>query len=99
MNRKFRIMCAAAALSLMVLPVSCGSTRMFVGLTLGYHWQGSLDWAVSMMSKGSGSEEQTSSDSAEKEKQDEGNTESEEQQKGPGFIEKSVSAFKFTMKS
>ena len=27
MNRKFRIMCAAAALSLMVLPVSCGSTR------------------------------------------------------------------------
>ena len=27
MNRKFRIMCAAAALSLMVIPVSCGSTR------------------------------------------------------------------------
>ena len=27
MNRKFRIMCAAAALSLMVLPVSCGTTR------------------------------------------------------------------------
>ncbi len=26
MNRKFRIMCAAAALSLMVLPVSCGMT-------------------------------------------------------------------------
>ena len=27
MNRKFRIICAAAALSLMVLPVSCGTTR------------------------------------------------------------------------
>ena len=72
---------------------------MFVGLTLGYHWQGSLDWAVSMMSKGSDSGEQESSDSADKEKQEENKQESGEQEKGPGFIEKSVSAFKFTMKS
>ena len=39
---------------------------MFMGLTLGYRWQGSLDWAVSMMEKGSETTEEQSSNSSEK---------------------------------
>ncbi|MBQ9901410.1 MAG: hypothetical protein IJM51_03370 [Clostridia bacterium] len=70
---------------------------MLVGLTLGYHWQGSLDWAVSMMEKGSDSGEQSSSETAEKEKS--GGEKAEDEEQGPDFIEKSVNSFKFTMKN
>lgn len=67
---------------------------MLFGLTLGYHWQGSLDWALSMMEKDNSSDDS----SAEiEEKKEEVNSEDEEQ--GPNFIEKSINSFKFTMKS
>ena len=70
---------------------------MFAGLSLGYHWQGSLDWAVSMMEKGSASSEEEGAEGVEKQKQNE--SKAEDGEEGPNFIEKSVNSFKFTMKS
>ena len=64
---------------------------MFVGLALGYHWQGSLDWAISMMSLGSddgggdqggeyqGEEQQ---EEQQQEEQQEGEQQEGEQQEG-----------------
>ena len=69
-------------------------TPMFFGLSLGYHWQGSLDWAVSMMEKGDKEEsgEEKSQESADTKKD-----ETQEEQ-GPNFIEKTEKSFKNTMK-
>ena len=71
---------------------------LLFGLTLGYHWQGSLNWAVSMMEKDSGNSKEESSETKDKEKQDKQEDEAEQDQ-GPNFIEKSINSFKFTMKN
>ena len=72
---------------------------MFFGLTLGYHWQGSLDWAVSMMEMGDKEDSEKAGDKKdqEKEKADE-KSEDESESQGPNFIEKSEKSFKSTMK-
>lgn len=64
-----------------------------VGLAMGYHWQGSLDWAVSMMSGVDEGDKDSSkaSKSQEEKKSDAGD---EEQEQGPSFIETSVNSFK-----
>ena len=72
---------------------------MIAGLTLGYHWQGSLDWAVSMMEKGGSSDDSSSESKTGDKKEEEKSVETEEQEQGPNFIEKSINSFKFTMKS
>ena len=70
-------------------------TPMFFGLSLGYHWQGSLDWAVSMMEKGDKEEsgEEKAQESAETKKD-----ETQDEEQGPNFIEKTEKSFKNTMK-
>ena len=70
-------------------------TPMFFGLSLGYHWQGSLDWAVSMMEKGDKEEsgEEKAQESAETKKD-----ETQDEEQGPNFIENTEKSFKNTMK-
>ncbi len=73
---------------------------MFTGLYLGYHWQGSLDWAVSMMESGS-KDSDLDSDGSGSEKagsSSQGGEEGEESQ-GPGFFEKSIKSLENTMES
>ena len=67
---------------------------MFVGLTLGYHWQGSLDWAVSMME--SGSKEDDDADKSAEETQAVEESEESAEPEGPSFIEKTTKSFKYT---
>ena len=69
---------------------------LFFGLSLGYHWQGSLDWAVSMMESGS------KSDDSEKAAQEQTSVQEEksedQQEQGPGLIEKTGKSFRNTVK-
>lgn len=69
---------------------------MGIGRLLGYPWQGSLDWAVSMMNLGSDDKE-AAVESEETAKADE--DEKQEEEKGPSFIEKSLQSFEWTAKS
>lgn len=72
-----------------------------VGRIMGYRWQGSLDWAVSMMSGVGGSDDGGSSSSDSSQSQED-NSQQETQQvveKGPSFIEKSMKSFGWTAKS
>lgn len=67
-----------------------------VGRIMGYNWQGSLDWAVSMMNIGSNDD--ASSDEAEVQEE----TQEESEQKAenePSFIEKSLNSFGWTAES
>ncbi len=66
-----------------------------VGRIMGYNWQGSLDWAVSMMNIGS---DDDSSDQAEVEESQEEEPEQEAEQE-PSFIEKSLKSFGWTAES
>ena len=70
---------------------------MLFGLTLGYHWQGSLDWAVSMMESGNkeDSEKTDAEKTAEKEQQE---SEKSAEAEGPNIVEKTAKSFKTTMK-
>lgn len=73
---------------------------MGIGRLLGYPWQGSLDWAVSMMNLGGGEEEAAPSETDES--SDESESSGEEasvEEKGPSFIEKSLDSFKWTADS
>lgn len=86
-------------LSVILAAVLC-LAPMGIGRVLGYPWQGSLDWAVSMMNLGSGEEESAPAESEEAESED---TSAEEEpqvvEKGPSFIEKSINSFKWTAES
>lgn len=86
----------------MVLSVILAATislgPMFVGLSLGYHWQGSLDWAVSMIEKGDKDESEESADGDKEKSAVEEKSEDQEEEQGPNFIEKSRNSFKYTMK-
>ena len=67
---------------------------MMVGLVMGYHWQGSLDWAVSMME--SGGDDAESSDSGDKQEGQSvshASSELEEEGQKESFIQKSVNSF------
>lgn len=68
-----------------------------VGRIMGYNWQGSLDWAVSMMS-GVSSSKDDSSDQTE-EVQEEVQEEPQVVERGPSFIEKSINSFGWTARS
>ncbi len=94
----------------MVLSVLLAATLclapMGVGRVLGYPWQGSLDWAVSMMDLG-GDEEETPAESEESEEEsatevtasDKATKKETKKEKGPSFIEKSIKSFKWTAES
>ncbi|MDD6396020.1 MAG: hypothetical protein PUB37_07585 [Firmicutes bacterium] len=70
---------------------------MGIGRLLGYPWQGSLDWAVSMMNLGS--DEQEAAVEEEEETVEAVEEENQEEQKGPSFIEKSLQSFEWTAQS
>jgi len=78
-----------------VLAAVVSLAPMFFALTLGYHWQGSLDWAVSMMESGGKSD---SDENKQEEVQLEEKSEDQQEDQGPGLIEKTENSFKFTMK-
>ncbi len=81
-----------------VLAAVISLAPLFFGLSLGYHWQGSLDWAVSMMSTGDSADEaENTSEEEKKEETVKDESESEEDQ-GPNLIEKTTNSFRFTMK-
>ena len=82
-----------------VLAAVVSLAPFFVGLTLDYHWQGSLDWAVSMMEMGDKSDSEDAEDASKQEETKE-KDESEEQaeSQGPGFIEKAEKSFRNTVK-
>ena len=72
---------------------------MFFGLSLGYHWQGSLDWAVSMMEKGSDDDAEKAGNTKQSlQSSDSGKSEDQAEEQGPNFIEKTGKSFKNTMK-
>ncbi len=65
-----------------------------IGRIMGTPWQGSLDWAVSMMSSADESED---SGAAQTEQVQESADQPEE--KGPSFVEKSINSFGWTAKN
>ena len=63
-----------------------------VGRIMGYPWQGSLDWAVSMMnSSDDKSSDQEQNQAVEQEAS--GQNDGEPVEKGPSFVEKSINSF------
>lgn len=88
-------------ISLVLAAVLC-LAPMGIGRLLGYPWQGSLDWAVSMMDLGNDEEEapaETEESSGEEASSEEGAAEEVVEEKGPSFIEKSMNSFKWTAES
>ena len=79
-----------------VLAAVVALAPLFFGLALGYHWQGSLDWAVSMME--SGSKDEDSDKSAEEQKTVEEEKSEDQQEQGPSLIEKTTKSFKNTVR-
>lgn len=84
-------------LSVLLAAVLC-LAPMGIGRAMGYNWQGSLDWAISMMDLGD--DEQTSEESIdESAESDDGLSEEAEEVKEPSFIEKSINSFGWTADS
>lgn len=71
---------------------------MGIGRALGYNWQGSLDWAISVMDLGD-HEQPFEEQSAESAKDDSSEAAETEKEKEPSFIEKTVKSFGWTAKS
>lgn len=82
-----------------ILAAFISLTPMFFGLTLGYHWQGSLDWAVSMMESGKDDDaDKSDSDKAAEQKKEADSEKDAAEEEGPNFIEKTTKSFKNTFK-
>ena len=65
---------------------------MMVGLMMGYRWQGSLDWAVSMMESGGSDESDDKSQTAQS-SEDKSSDQKEAEQNKESIVEKSVNSF------
>ncbi len=66
---------------------------LMVGLMMGYHWQGSLDWAVSMMESGGDDAESSESEDKQNNQSASSSSESGEEEQKESFIQKSVNSF------
>ena len=81
-----------------ILAAVVSLSPMFFGLALGYRWQGSLDWAVSMMELGDKEDSEKAEDGKKEESKAEEKSEDQEGEQGPNFIEKTEKSFVNTMK-
>lgn len=80
-------------LSVLLAVVLC-LAPMGIGRAMGYNWQGSLDWAISVMDLGD--EEQSAEEESET-TSDEDSSEEAEAESEPSFIEKSINSFGWTV--
>ncbi|MBQ4396830.1 MAG: hypothetical protein II828_04860 [Clostridia bacterium] len=80
-----------------ILAAAIALAPFAVGRILGYRWQGSLDWAVSMMSKSDDKSADQQSQEVKQQSSDQNNEEAAE--KGSSFVEKSINSFGWMAKA